>query len=184
MAYNGTFTAVYRQPGYGNVYGVEYVPGLDQLLAVNISSPTWPSRVLLLDPQTGAVSRTLPRDNVLTTPHTLTHIGNGGGIFVGEISKPFTVWRLAVPGDLTVTREKQAAFLTILTDNIPTSFVVLIVALAVIPIAYLLVVVVFRYSKKQGPAKFDKNGFQKLLRDYDSSDDEEDLVFKNSQVFR
>ena len=50
--------------------------------------------------------------------------------------------------------------------------------------AYMGVVVVIRCNDRGDSDSFDRQGFQKLLRDYDSSDEEEDLVFKNSKVYR
>ena len=48
-----------------------------------------------------------------------------------------------------------------------------------------LLVIRCRRQRHRGAGdKFDKTGFQKLLRDYDSSDEEEDLVFKNSKVYK
>ena len=118
-----------------------------------------------------------------TMPHALTYIEHIG-IFLGEISAPFHVWKLSEKQEDTEKRKETPALLNILASNIPISFLVVIAVLAVIPIAYMGVVIVIRCTNKGDSDSYDKNGFQKLLRDYDSSDEEEDLVFKNSKVYR
>ena len=118
-------------------------------------------------------------------PHALTYIKNVG-IFLGEIAgnSPFPVWKLKEILHDTVKARETPALLNVLGSNIPISFLVVIAVLAVIPIAYMGVVVVLRCRDRGGVDSFDRHGFQKLLRDYDSSDEEEDLVFKNSKVYR
>ena len=112
-------------------------------------------------------------------PHAIAFIPDTG-IFVGEVSEPFKVWKLSQTTDIKPYHHRL--FFNTLVSNIPISFIIVVICLAGIPIAYLGVVVVFRCTHK-GDTNYDKTGFQKLLRDYDSSDDsEDDLVFKNSRL--
>jgi hypothetical protein len=119
----------------------------------------------------------------ITMPHALTYIKHVG-IFLGEIAEPFAVWKLSEVRKRAARTTETPALLNVLTSKIPISFLVVIAVLAVIPIAYMGVVVVIRCNDKSDNNSFDRQGFQKLLRDYDSSDEEEDLVFKNSKVYR
>ena len=116
-------------------------------------------------------------------PHALTYIHHVG-IFLGEITTPFRVWKLSEIRKHADKRTETPALLNVLASNIPISFLVVIAVLAVIPVAYMGVVVVIRCNDRGDSDSFDRQGFQKLLRDYDSSDEEEDLVFKNSKVYR
>ena len=124
-------------------------------------------------------------NNSFTMPHALTYIKNIG-IFLGEIAgdSPYPIWKLEEIKHDADKRRETPALLNVLGSNIPISFLVVIAVLAVIPIAYMGVVVVLRCSDRGSGDSFDRQGFQKLLRDYDSSDEEEDLVFKNSKVYR
>ncbi|KAL5252901.1 hypothetical protein ACHWQZ_G015610 [Mnemiopsis leidyi] len=184
MTYQGNFTTVYPIPG--DVYAIDYLPEIRAIAAVNISSSESPSKVSLVNADTGEITAVYPADTSnFTMPHALTYIKNVG-IFLGEIAgnSPFPVWKLKEIFHDTVKARETPALLNVLGSNIPISFLVVIAVLAVIPIAYMGVVVVLRCRDRGGVDSFDRHGFQKLLRDYDSSDEEEDLVFKNSKVYR
>lgn len=51
MNYKGNYTAVHSVPG--NVYALEYIPELHTIAAVNISDAEEPSKVMLVNPESG-----------------------------------------------------------------------------------------------------------------------------------
>ena len=51
MSYKGNFTSVYEIPG--DVYAIDYIPEIRAIAAVNISSSDAPSKVSLVNADTG-----------------------------------------------------------------------------------------------------------------------------------
>ena len=57
MTYKGNFTAVYKVPG--NVYAIDYIPDIRAIAAVNISVGESPSKVMLVNADSGMWQRYL-----------------------------------------------------------------------------------------------------------------------------
>lgn len=185
MNYEGEFLSVHSIPG--QVYAIEYIPELQSVAAVNVSDMEKPAALMILDPKSGNITATYPNSSTpFNFPHAVAHIRNIG-LFVGELLAPFTIWKLREIKTPSQDSSSSDDLFSVLTSNIPLSFVLVILVLAIIPVTYMSVLLVIRCRRQRHRGagdKFDKTGFQKLLRDYDSSDEEEDLVFKNSKVYK
>ncbi|XP_063678709.1 peptidylglycine alpha-amidating monooxygenase-like isoform X2 [Bolinopsis microptera] len=103
MTYKGNFTAVYSVPG--SVYAIDYIPESRLIAAVNISDSESPAKVMLVNVDSGEIKGVYPcNTSNFTMPHALTYIQHIG-IFLGEITAPFHVWKLSEKQEDT---EKQA----------------------------------------------------------------------------
>jgi len=193
MDYNGVFLHVFSTTSA--VYAVDYSHSLDTVFSVNITSGGEAARVSAIDPLTGHINSSFPSTTTLNVPHCITYIDNIG-IFVGEISKPFHVWKLKerhhLSEDMTrphyipplvhhanntiINEKKHSQSPLDMLQKLPVSFVLVFIVCGCVPILYLMIVIVFRYKGSEGGGK--EGGFQKLLKDYDESEEEDELLYE------
>eukprot|EP00116_Pleurobrachia_bachei_P002239 sb/3462501/ len=180
---SGNFTRVYPIPG--SVYSVDFSTDPPALFAVNVTDMNRESKIMTIDPATGTIKAASPSSpSPLKMPHSITHL-KSFGLFAGEIAAPFKVWRFLQSSVVPPTPDTKDNSLTktilrkISSTQIPISVVILLAIVGMFPVTYLAIVVVVRCrGGGQSRDGVDRSGFQKLLKDYDSSDDEDDLVFK------
>lgn len=71
----------------------------------------------------------------------------------------------------TVEKKHPLAML----KQLPLSFILVFIVCGCVPILYLMIVVVYRYNNND---QNKEGGFQKLLKDYDESEEEDELLYE------